>query len=162
MGTRIVFHKGTNSTHVRPISHIRWKEIIAKRIDVDGVRVTAVSNASKLVITYRLLAAEMTCRANHLDSTHVHIMPPYTWMLPTRGVEENRIDGQHIVKLIAPKEWHTATQLEGKEGSWVANGRDEFLDAIMESNSNEMITFMYGYKTTSFMGFRRTPNMKKA
>ena len=117
------------------------KEIIAKRIDVDGVRVTGVSNASKLVITYRLLAAEMTCRANHLDSTHVHIMPPYTWMLPTRGVEENRIDGQHIVKLIAPKEWHTATQLEGKEGSWVANGRDEFLDAIMESNSNEMITF---------------------
>ena len=53
------------------------KEIIAKRIDVDGVRVTGVSNGSKLVITYRLLAAEMTCRANHLDSTHVHIMPPY-------------------------------------------------------------------------------------
>ena len=50
------------------------EEIIAKRIDVDGVRVTGVSNASKLVITYRLLAAEMTCRANHLDSTHVHIM----------------------------------------------------------------------------------------
>ena len=37
--------------------------------------------------------------------------------------------------------WNHATQLEGKEGSWVANGRDEFLDAIMESNSNEMITF---------------------
>ena len=63
------------------------KEIQIKRIDVDGASITGISNASKIVITYKLLAAEMTCRANHLDETHVHIMPPYTWMMPTRGIE---------------------------------------------------------------------------
>ena len=45
------------------------KEIQIKRIDVDGARITGVSGASKILITYKLLAAEMTCRANHLDET---------------------------------------------------------------------------------------------
>ena len=54
------------------------------RIDVDGAKLSGVKGAKSVSISYRLLAAEMTCRANHLDSTHVHIMPPYTWMLPTR------------------------------------------------------------------------------
>ena len=83
----------------------------------------------------------MTCRANHLDETHVHIMPPYTWMMPTRGIDSDRINGTHKVTLDTPKGWETATQLTGKEGEWKADGRDEFLDAIMESNANPMISF---------------------
>ena len=116
-------------------------EIKVKRIDVDGARISGISKASKIVLTYRLLAAEMTCRANHLDSTHVHIMPPYTWMMPTRGIDKSRLEGTHRVMLHTPKNWHTATQLEGEEGNWFAEGRDEFLDAIMESNANPMISF---------------------
>ena len=115
------------------------KEVKIKRVDVDGARIVGASGASKIVITYRLLAAEMTCRANHLDDSHVHIMPPYTWMMPTRGIEKSRMDQTHKVTLAAPKEWNTATQLSGKEGEWFAEGRDEFLDAIMESNANPMI-----------------------
>ena len=117
------------------------KDVKIKRIDVDGARITGISEASKILVTYRLLAAEMTCRANHLDSTHVHIMPPYTWMIPTRGIDLKRLDLNHKVKLDAPSDWQTATQLNGKEGEWIAEGRDEFLDAIMESNANPMITF---------------------
>ena len=78
----------------QPIQHMSelsatcdGKDVKIKRIDVDGARITGISEASKVVVTYRLLAAEMTCRANHLDSTHVHIMPPYTWMIPTRGID---------------------------------------------------------------------------
>ena len=93
------------------------------------------------MVTYRLLAAEMTCRANHLDESHVHIMPPYTWMMPTRGIDNSRMDQTHRVTLAAPKGWNTATQLVGREGEWFAEGRDEFLDAIMESNANPMISF---------------------
>ena len=78
------------------------EEIKINRIDVDGARVTGVSEASKVVITYRLLAAEMTCRANHLDQSHVHIMPPYTWMMPTRGIDNSRMDQTHKVTLAAP------------------------------------------------------------
>ena len=62
-------------------------------------------------------------------------------MLPTRGIDKNRIEMDHKVILKAPEDWHTATQLKGVEGEWVAEGRDEFLDAIMESNANPMITF---------------------
>jgi len=117
------------------------KEIIIKRIDVDGVKIVGVSNASKVIVTYKLLAAEMTCRANHLDATHVHIMPPYTWMMPTRGIDSNRMYASHKVTLDTPDDWQTATQLSGKEGEWYADGRDEFLDAIMESNANKIISF---------------------
>ena len=116
-------------------------EIQIKRIEVDGVRIKGVSGASKLVVTYKLLAAEMTCRANHLDNTHVHIMPPYTWMLPSRGIDSKRIDRSHRVTLSKPDNWQTAIQLPGKEGEWFAEGRDELLDAILESNSNEMVSF---------------------
>ena len=116
-------------------------EVDIQRIDVDGVRIRGVSDVSKVVITYRVLAAEMTCRANHLDKTHVHIMPPYTWMLPTRGIDSKRMDGIHKVTLDKPKDWQTAIQLEGKEGEWFAEGRDELLDAIMESNANPMYSF---------------------
>ena len=94
------------------------KEIIIKRIDVDGVKIVGVSNASKVIVTYKLLAAEMTCRANHLDATHVHIMPPYTWMMPTRGIDSNRMYASHKVTLDTPDDWQTATQLSGKEGEW--------------------------------------------
>ncbi|MBJ61845.1 MAG: hypothetical protein CMB57_01195 [Euryarchaeota archaeon] len=111
------------------------------RIDVDGAKLSGIQEAKSVSINYRLLAAEMTCRANHLDSTHVHIMPPYTWMLPTRGIDKNRIEMDHKVILKTPDDWHTATQLKGVEGEWIAEGRDEFLDAIMESNANPMITF---------------------
>ncbi len=116
-------------------------EIHVKRIDVDGVKIQGVSEASKVVITYKVLAAEMTCRANHLDTTHIHIMPPYTWMLPTRGIDAERMNKSHRVTLDKPKNWQTAIQLPGKEGEWFAEGRDELLDAIIESNSNEMISF---------------------
>lgn len=117
------------------------KEISVNRIEVDGIRIKGISDASKLIITYKVLAAEMTCRANHLDASHAHIMPPYTWMLPTRGIDIDRMNEIHEVKLLKPKNWQTATQLPGEEGLWQAHGRDELLDGIMESNPNPLITW---------------------
>ena len=77
-----------------PIQHLSnllamvdGKEIKVERVDVDGIRIKGISDSSKIVLTYKLLAAEMTCRANHLDETHVHIMPPYTWLIPSRGID---------------------------------------------------------------------------
>ena len=112
-----------------------------KRVEIDGVRVNGVSDASRVVLTYKVLAAEMTCRANHLDTSHVHIMPPYTWLMPTRGIDSERMNLTHKITLAKPESWNTAIQLPGKEGEWFADGRDEFLDAIIESNPNPMISF---------------------
>ncbi len=113
----------------------------SKRFGVDSIRIRGVSNASKCVITYRLLANEMTCRANHLDETHAHIMPPYTWMLPTKGIDIERMNKIHIVNITTPKEWETATQLPKEGSNWIADGRDELLDGVFESNSNPIITW---------------------
>ena len=117
------------------------KEVKVQRIDVDGLRIKGISESSKVMITYKVLAAEMTCRANHLDKSHVHIMPPYTWMIPTRGIDSERMNQSHRVTLDKPNDWQTAIQLPGKEGEWFAEGRDELLDAIIESNPNQMISF---------------------
>ena len=128
------------------------------RIDVDGAKLSGIEGAKLVSIKYRLLAAEMTCRANHLDSTHVHIMPPYTWMLPTRGIDKDRIEMNHKVILDAPSDWHTATQLKGVEGEWIAEGRDEFLDAIMESNANPMICLLYTSPSPRDLSTSRMPS----
>ena len=117
------------------------KEVKFQRIDVDGLRIKGISESSKVVVTYKVLAAEMTCRANHLDKSHVHIMPPYTWMIPTRGIDSGRMELSHRVTLDKPNDWQTAIQLPGKEGEWFAEGRDELLDAIIESNPNKLISF---------------------
>ena len=131
-----------------PIQHmsdltakIDEKDIKAKRIDIDGVKIQGVKGAKRVEISYRLLAAEMTCRANHFDESHLHMMPPYTWMIPSRGIEKTRLDLVHKVTLDKPSDWSTATQLSGEEGEWYAEGRDELLDGIMESNSNPMYSF---------------------
>jgi len=117
------------------------KEVNVQRIDVDGLRIKGINESSKVLITYKVLATEMTCRANHLDKSHVHIMPPYTWMIPTRGIDSDRMNQSHRVTLDKPNDWQTAIQLPGKEGEWFAEGRDELLDAIIESNPNQMISF---------------------
>ena len=128
--------------HMSDLSAISDNEVVkVERFGVDGIRIKDISDSSEVVITYKVLAAEMTCRANHLDSSHVHIMPPYTWMLPTRGIDAKRMHETHKVTLDKPKDWQTAIQLPGKEGEWFAEGRDELLDAIMESNPNPMISF---------------------
>jgi predicted metalloprotease with PDZ domain len=115
--------------------------IKTKRFGVDGVRLIGISDFSKLVVTYRVLAVEMTCRANHLSDTHVHIMPPYTWMLPSKGIDLTRLDKTHNVNVITPKNWKTVTQLPSSGKSWKAYGRDELLDGIFESNENDLISW---------------------
>ena len=134
-----------------PIQHlsdlsalIDGNECEISRIGIDGVRVRGIAKAKKVTINYRLLAAEMTCRANHFDESHLHMMPPYTWMIPTRGIDSSRLNHRHKVTLEKPKNWTTATQLPGKEGEWWAHGRDELLDGIMESNANKIISFKVG------------------
>ena len=131
-----------------PIQHltdlsakIDGSDATVKRVEVDGVRIQGVRNAKSVEVSYRLLATEMTCRANHFDASHLHMMPPYTWMIPSRGIDKTRLDFRHKVTLDKPKKWTTATQLPGKEGEWYAEGRDELLDGIMESNANEMFSF---------------------
>lgn len=145
-----------------PIQHMT--EFIAKddsgsvlksfRHNVDAMKIKIPQGAKTISITYKLLATELSCRSNHLDSSHIHMMPPFTWFLPTSGIEGHRINLKHSISLHVPSSWTAATQyqmdssasckgaLTGNQGTtymFSANNRDELLDGIIEANQNENI-----------------------
>ncbi|MBE54266.1 MAG: hypothetical protein CMB00_03335, partial [Euryarchaeota archaeon] len=124
---------------------LKWK-----RVGVDGVSVRLKSDSTSLTINYTLLAKELSVRSNHLDTTHLHLMPPFTWFWPERGVEMERLELDHSVELTAPSTWTPATQLQLDESMehghnakrWLfsTTGRDMLLDSIMEVNPNPAFT----------------------
>ena len=124
---------------------LKWK-----RVGVDGVSVRLKSDSTSLTINYTLLAKELSVRSNHLDTTHLHLMPPFTWFWPERGVDMERLELDHSVELTAPSTWTPATQLQLDESMehgqnakrWLfsTTGRDMLLDSIMEVNPNPAFT----------------------
>jgi len=124
---------------------LKWK-----RVGVDGVSVRLKSDSTSLTINYTLLAKELSVRSNHLDTTHLHLMPPFTWFWPERGVEMERLELDHSVELTAPSTWTPASQLQLDESMehgqnakrWLfsTTGRDMLLDSIMEVNPNPAFT----------------------
>ena len=126
------------------------RALTAKRLDVDGMVVHLRANTTQVRLAYDLFARELSVRSNHLDASHLHMMPPFTWFWPTKGVDPQRCHLGHTVELIAPKTWTPATQLlpveDTEQGDadhrWVfaAKNRDHLLDSIMEVNANPMIT----------------------
>ena len=130
-----------------------------KRVGVDGISVSLRKGSNTVSINYTLLAKELSVRSNHLDATHLHLMPPFTWFWPERGIEQERLNMAHSVELVAPTSWTPATQLtlvkEAKDGpnrrwSFTASDRDMLLDSIMEVNPNEAITHDIDGRTHHF------------
>ena len=92
----------------------------------------------------------MTVRSTHLDNSHLHMMPPFTFLLPTRGIDKSWKDNSIYFSASLPKEWEAVTQMDllkveengdVKEWSYVCENRDRFLDSILEANSNESIAW---------------------
>jgi len=119
-----------------------------KRKDVDGISIRIPKGTKNLTINYTLLAAELSVRSNHLDSTHMHLMPPFTWFLPTKGIDMERMDMEHEVTIVGPKNWTPATQLksngsndigDAKAWNFTTSNRDTLLDGIVELNPNEPV-----------------------
>mgnify|MGYP005720787659 FL=1 len=141
-----------------PIQHMfdfsatddRGNDLKWKRVGVDGVSVRLKSDSASLDIRYTLLAKELSVRSNHLDTTHLHLMPPFTWFWPERGVDMERMQMMHRVELTAPSDWTPATQLQlndsndagtdAKRWQFSTTGRDMLLDSIMEVNPNPSFT----------------------
>ncbi|MBT5392119.1 MAG: M61 family metallopeptidase [Euryarchaeota archaeon] len=123
------------------------------RKDVDAIRIKVSPNTANVTLTYQLLATDLSVRSNHLDTTHLHMMPPFTWFMPTEGIDSERMNMEHIIELHAPKGWTAATQYtatgnrtgkgeltknQGTTHCFTSPNRDEFLDAIVECNPNPM------------------------
>ncbi|WP_338172322.1 PDZ domain-containing protein [Candidatus Poseidonia alphae] len=133
------------------------KELRWKRVGVDGIEVSIPQNTESIKTNYTILAAELSVRSTHLDSTHLHLMPPFTWMMPEKGISQERLNMQHEIVLTAPSQWTPATQFESsgapvkKAGtatwSFSAPNRDHLLDGIIEINENESFTHVVDGRT---------------
>jgi len=128
------------------------------RKDVDSIVILNVQSCEHITVEYQLLAVDLTVRSNHFDDSHLHMMPPFTWFLPTSGIEGERMDFQHSIRFKLPKSWKVTTQLdkvEMKENNdmnihtYSAQNRDDLLDGIAECNSNPIIeTIVDGVRHT--------------
>ncbi|MEC8249853.1 MAG: hypothetical protein VX043_04955, partial [Candidatus Thermoplasmatota archaeon] len=122
-----------------------------KRKAVDSVEVKLSDLDSEVTIDYRILGIELSVRSTHIDESHLHMMPPFTFLLPTSGIEKSRMELSHKITLFSPSDWIPATQLtpiknrtniESMVGNtanqfdFMAPNRDELLDGIIESNAN--------------------------
>tara|TARA_B100000900_G_C20595182_1_gene723128 strand:+ start:1609 stop:3432 length:1824 start_codon:yes stop_codon:yes gene_type:complete len=136
--------------------HQNDKDASFKRKAVDTVEVKIDDLSSDLVINYKILGIELSVRSTHIDNSHLHMMPPFTFLLPTSGIDQSRMDMNHRIDLYCPTEWIPATQLQlefddldansliGKTAnmfSFSAPDRDRLLDGIIEVNSNKNINF---------------------
>ena len=117
-------------------SKLKWQ-----RIDVDGLKITIPTDCKKVIIGYRLLATMMSVRSTHIDDSHLHLMPPFTWWIPESGIDKSRLAKAHSVEIKVPNEWSISTQLSGSAGTYIAEGRDELLDGIIEANANPEISW---------------------
>ena len=86
---------------------LRWK-----RVGVDGMSVRLRKTTNSVHINYTLLAKELSVRSNHLDTTHLHLMPPFTWFGPNGALTWSDWSWNHRVELTAPSSWTPATQLQ--------------------------------------------------
>lgn len=127
-----------------------------KRKGIDSLRINLDMIDEKVVLQYKILGYELSCRSTHVDASHLHMMPPFTFLLPSKGIDQNRLDMKHVISLHCRSDWIPATQYEfieskkinglisnneGTTHKYNANNRDELLDGIVEVNTNENISF---------------------
>mgnify|MGYP006130334577 FL=1 len=132
------------------------KILPSKRKNVDSMKININDSTNLVKVKYKILARELSCRSTHIDNSHIHVMPPFTWFLPVSGVEVERIDKTHIIEAHIPSHWTPATQYlqvskESSKGQLTNNAgdtyrfeapnRDELLDGILEANHNETISW---------------------
>ena len=131
-------------------------DLTFKRKAVDAVEIKIADFDSKITVSYRILGIELSVRSTHIDSSHLHMMPPFTFLLPTDGIESSRMNKTHQVTIYCPQGWTPATQLKqvgsdiginsiignkSNKYDYAAPDRDELLDGIIEANSNPNISF---------------------
>ncbi len=134
----------------------------SKRKNVDSMNIKLHNEIKSISINYKILAIELSCRSTHLDSTHLHMMPPFTWFLPVSGIDMDRMNKLHHVKAHLPESWTPATQYEmisqspskglltenlGNTYTFTAPNRDELLDGILEANPNPNISWIVEGRT---------------
>ncbi len=144
-----VFNHKENPLNFERFSH--------NRIRIELPEVSKIGSDFSIRVRYNLLSSELSVRNNHLDSTHLHLMPPFTWMEVTKGISKERMSANHLIALAHPPSWKSESQMPSSDfklnslsldfvknlsvSKWMPLGRDEFLDGIIESNNTPVFVF---------------------
>ena len=137
---------------IQHVSHLKaydenGDQLDVTRKDVDSIVIKGIQSVAKVCISYKLLCVDNTVRSNHFDDTHLHLMPPFTWFLPTSGIDSSRMDMVHRIEFSLPPTWNVSTQMRlensEKKGTaqlhrFTAEHRDALLDGIAECNANKI------------------------
>ncbi|MED5272318.1 MAG: hypothetical protein VX613_05470, partial [Candidatus Thermoplasmatota archaeon] len=89
-------------------------EIEVERFSHNRIRVkipNGFESENAIRIRYKLLSTILSVRSNHLDSSHLHLMPPFTWMEVTKGISEGRVKANHHVVLGHHPSWSSESQM---------------------------------------------------
>jgi predicted metalloprotease with PDZ domain len=113
------------------------------RPDPHRLRIRVPEGASSVRVDYEVLGMEMSVRSTHLDASHLHLMPPFTWYLPD---DKHLWDSGAEVHLRLPDAWTPHTQLRSVDATggthrYVAEDRDALLDGIIEANDGPVRRF---------------------
>ena len=94
---------------------------------------------SKVKVSYRIYANELTVRTNHLDSTHGYFNGAALFLF-VPGLEQQPIE----VKIVPPQaDWHVTTTLPKVEGNntFVAKDFDTLVDTPVEIGTQQVYDF---------------------
>ena len=104
MGPGIIFHKGANAIFDRNFMPTKRSRCEFSRKGVDSVEAKINDHSSDLVVSYKILGIELSVRSTHIDKSHLHMMPPFTFLLPTAGINMSRMDMEHQIELYSPQD----------------------------------------------------------
>ena len=173
---QLSFHDGAWFVLLRePIQHVshleafdeNGKTLNVMRKDVDSIVIKGIQSVEKVRISYMLLCVDNTVRSNHYDETHLHLMPPFTWFLPTSGIDSSRMDLPHKVEFLLPETWNVSTQMDRvrsqKKGSsklhtFSVEHRDALFSICIAECNSERNPQVHGWRAESFaalLGCRR-------
>ncbi|MDP6011107.1 MAG: hypothetical protein QF707_04870 [Candidatus Poseidoniaceae archaeon] len=131
--------------HVRDITVSGGAKIV--RNGTHGYRIKPPKGGMKdILVNYKLLCPDLTVRSNHMDASHLHLVPTFTWMMPKRGWDGG---DDCTVTLMMPEGWSAASQLNdhpasppkhkvwtvGNERTWQPPDVDELYDGVIEANA---------------------------
>ena len=57
------------------------QDVSFSRKGVDSVEAKINDHSSDLVVSYKILGIELSVRSTHIDKSHLHMMPPFTFFL---------------------------------------------------------------------------------
>ncbi len=139
-------------------------ELDAQRRGPCEISIRVPEGCSAIDLYWSQFAHDLSVRTNHLDSTHVHMMPSATWPKVVTGIE-NPDARKLTVSMTHPEVWTASSQMPETENEpipidflgplrkgcarshWSPADQDALYDGIIEANANPVRSFFAGGRT---------------